>query len=174
LSPCFLLTDCHGSAVYFVVLVVLAGLYFYVYALVYRFFKKSPALNRRNAALKKISIRFVFAAVTFLIMVMCGALAITRPFGEAVGQSVIHFLIVCVLNLGSSFTISAFTFKSDRSKGSSKTSGTAEASQSAAPQSTSWKNRNGASVKSNEESQDDGSGENGSTDSYQASESSDP
>lgn len=137
-----------NSAVYFVVLLALAGLYFYVYGLVYRFFKRSPSLRGREEVLRRISIRFVLTAVTFLASLAVGCLTITRPMALALGQSIIHFSIIAILNTGSTLTISAFVFQPGNNSGSkansSKTSGTAEHSQSVGAPSgppITWKGR---------------------------------
>jgi uncharacterized membrane protein len=100
-----------NAAVYVIVLIALTFIYFYVFALVFRFMRRSPVLRTREAVLKAISFRFLMTAITFIFQMIFGFMTLTTYFLEAVGQSVIHFLIFAVICAGSTCTLSAFAFK---------------------------------------------------------------
>eukprot|EP01122_Echinamoeba_exundans_P003428 TRINITY_DN13530_c0_g1_i1.p1 TRINITY_DN13530_c0_g1~~TRINITY_DN13530_c0_g1_i1.p1 ORF type:complete len:481 (+),score=34.81 TRINITY_DN13530_c0_g1_i1:114-1556(+) len=100
-----------NAAVYVIVLIALTIIYFYVFTLVFRFIRRSPVLRTREAVLKAVSFRFLMTAISFIFMMIFGFMTLTSYFLEAVGQSVIHFLIYAVLCAGSTCTLSAFAFK---------------------------------------------------------------
>lgn len=100
-----------NAAIYVVVLIILISIYCYVFALVFKFFRRSPVLRAREEVLKAVSLRFLMSAVTFLLMIVFGCLTLTSFFFEAVGQSIVHFLIFTTTNAGSTCTLSAFALR---------------------------------------------------------------
>jgi small-conductance mechanosensitive channel len=151
-----------SSVIYCIVLLILTILYFYVYALVFRFFTRSPSLRSKNEVIRKISLRFLLNAFTFIMLLVFGFLTITRFFAFPVGQSIVHFGFIVWLNLGSTLTISAFLYRTNNS-GKSATAGTnsasgnsGSASAAPAPQSgVSWKGRNTVGNDDDEEESSD-------------------
>lgn len=140
------------------VLIGLTSLYFYVYVLVYRFFTKSYHFRTRHHIIRRISIRFLLSAFTFVLLLIWGMLTLTPVFDYAIGKSIVHFGLCTWVNLGSTFTISAFSYKADSKSMSGLTrSGTASgaAAQSGANNgSLSYRARLGRSDETKEDEDD--------------------
>lgn len=96
------------SAVYVSMLLALAISYFYVFNQVRQFFMSSPKMNAKLSLLRRVSIRLLGTAISFLVMIVWGILSSTALYFTAVGQSVVQFLIFATINAGSTLTISAF------------------------------------------------------------------
>lgn len=111
-----------NSALYIIILLSCAIIYFVVYFRVRRFLLALPSLGSNQKLLLKVSIRFFLTAFTFLMLVIMAIMSALSFYSEALGQSIVHFGIYLTLNLGSTLMILAFKVKLSKTMtgGSSK------------------------------------------------------
>jgi hypothetical protein len=100
-----------NAAFYLLVLLFCIIVYIYTYYRVLSFFKSSLVLRSQDRKLRQVSLRFLLAAVTFILLIITAVLIITPYYNTAAGQSIIHFAVYMWLNIGSACTISAFLGK---------------------------------------------------------------
>jgi membrane protein implicated in regulation of membrane protease activity len=73
-----------------------------------KFLAALPTLSGNQDLVNKVSFRLLLTAMSFVVLMILGALLASNVYNTAVGQSMIQFFIFVALNAGSTFTIWAF------------------------------------------------------------------
>lgn len=111
------------SVIYMVILLVCAATYIYLYYQVRKFFASLPRLKSNHNLILRVSIRLLFTAVTFLLLVIAGILTASPPYWTAYGQAGIQAFVVWSLCANSTLTISAFAESTLKSRAASSSAG---------------------------------------------------
>jgi hypothetical protein len=96
------------SVAYLIILLILTLTYFYVFAQVRKFLNRLAHLGTNDELIRRVSIRFLFASFSFILLIVLGILTSTSLYDRAVSQSLIHAFINWTIDAGSTFTIAAF------------------------------------------------------------------